>query len=92
MTKIKFYYKTLLTDKFKPKTIADFEKVKKLEKLLVKYIFVRLLEDISDAEVEKLERTEFQNSSKAAEYLRKEIPNFDKKFRQYTSEFLKNYA
>lgn len=92
VTKIKFYYKTLLTDKFNPKTIAETEKVKGLEKLFVKYIFVRLLEDISDTEVEKLERGDFRNSSEVAEYLRKEIPNFEQKFRQYTSEFLKKYA
>ena len=89
---MKFYYRTILIDKLSPKSVEDFEKVKRLEKLLARYVLVRFMEEISDSELRRLKKHSFCNSSKLAESLKSKILNFDKKFRQYTSEFLKNYV
>lgn len=89
---MKFYYSTILTEKFKPKTRSDLEKVKKLEKLLVRYLLVRILEEMSDSEAKKLEKSKFRSLADLAEYFKSEIPDFNRKFSQYTSEFLAKHV
>jgi hypothetical protein len=89
---MKPYLGTFLADKFKPKTADEIKKVKSLEKLLVRYVLVRFLEEMSEPEFKKLKRQKFESTVKATDFFKQEIPDFDRKLQQYRDEFLKKYG
>lgn len=92
MTQYLFYKQTLLTDKFKPKSADEFNKVKMLEKCLVKYVFLRLLEEISDSDFKKIRNLEMKHPLSLINKIKGKVPDFDQSFKKYYDEFLKKYV
>ena len=85
-------YSEILNKVFKPKTKKDIEKVRELEKLMVEYIFIRIVEKMDEKSFKKIEKKEFDNLVDFVKYFRKEIPDFDKKLNGYINKFLGEYV
>lgn len=82
----------ILVNKFNPKTKSDFKKIERLDKLLVRYILIRFLEEMDKLDATKLRRHNFQSTVELVSYLKQEFPNFKSQFNQYMEEFLQKYA
>lgn len=85
-------YSEVLKDIFKPKTKEDLKKLEELEKLMVEYIFIRIMEEMDDKSFKNLEKNEFKSLADFAEYFKKELPDFNKNLNGYINEFLKEYV
>ena len=68
------------------------KKLEELEKLMVEYIFIRIMEEMDDKSFKNLEKNEFKSLADFAEYFKKELPDFNKNLNGYINEFLKEYV
>ena len=90
MTKLDFanHLKNIL----KPQNKTDQKKIIRLEQLLVKYILVRLMEDMDELNIKKFERHAFDTLADLMEYLRNEIPELENNVEMYIHEFTQKYV